>query len=70
MSQPSKWRMMRGGRKPPADDMVQVGWVKWDGDEFYDFRYVTPEETDFHVYSTLCKQGWQQVFVAKQPEGY
>lgn len=28
-----------GVGQPAAGDLVQVGWVRWDGDEFHDFYY-------------------------------
>lgn len=63
-------------REPTFDEQVsahmeQVGWVKWDGDEYHDFRYWKPG--DRRTDRTIRAEGYVPVYCAElngTPLGY
>lgn len=46
-------------RDRPSGETVQVGWVRFNGDEFVDFRYSAPGD----LHSALLNAGWVMVYV-------
>lgn len=40
---------------------TQVGWIKFDGDEHFDFRYYRPD--DRHILAQIASEGYMPVFV-------
>lgn len=49
------WR----GPTRPSGETIQVGWVRFDGDEFCDFRYSAPGD----MHAALMNAGWVPLYV-------
>jgi hypothetical protein len=53
----------------PEAEMEQVGWVRYDGDEYHAFIYMRPEEREGHPSGSrdsTIREGFIPVWVEKQ----